>query len=348
MYEIPLDAWGSLKRTEAPKQHNEGDLTQGAARKECYIQYDIDDLRNIWWKVCCVNDVPQVNKLSIEAKKKLLIGPTGHVERCNVWSHAFAVVLFVVYQLIRPFTPMGQKDSTSNALAYLSLFLLTVTYSCSVVFHVYSANKYWSGIARVGDYTGIYLGIAGASTADLSLTTLNLEGVPWQSVSDIWISMAMVTLFFAYRRACLTPDQTRVSYLENKCSIGLARSNQSDLQHSSLRACVGLYLAFQWILFIPGAHATLGDHSWLFSGSRILSTVLLVFGMAFDNIIIYPDQWVTSNDETPRSCVCYSQKEGCGGGWVVTSHAWWHFIALLSTVISVIGTEYVLLLSDVV
>ena len=52
------------------------------------------------------------------------------------------------------------------------------------------------------------------------------------------------------------------------------------------------------------------------------------------------------NDEAPpTACVCRSSRSGCGGGWICTSHSLWHVLALLSTVVTTAGTEYVIAVS---
>ena len=67
----------------------------------------------------------------------------------------------------------------------------------------------------------------------------------------------------------------------------------------------------------------------------------LVAGMLLDNAVLYPDSWFEGN-EPPHTCVCYSRARGPGGGWIMTAHALWHIIALVSTVVTTAGTEYVL------
>jgi hypothetical protein len=69
--------------------------------------------------------------------------------------------------------------------------------------------------------------------------------------------------------------------------------------------------------------------------------------MWLDNVVMYPDVWFENDEEPPTACVCRSSKPGPGGGWICTSHALWHVIALLSTVITTVGTEYVIAVSSV-
>ena len=67
--------------------------------------------------------------------------------------------------------------------------------------------------------------------------------------------------------------------------------------------------------------------------------------MLLDNYIMYPDEWFKTN-EPPRRCVCYSRRDGIGGGWIVNSHALWHIVALVSTISTTVGLEYVIASSE--
>ena len=50
---------------------------------------------------------------------------------------------------------------------------------------------------------------------------------------------------------------------------------------------------------------------------------------------------------TRRFCACYSQRRGCGGGWVCSAHALWPVVAFASTVTATVGTEFAIASSDV-
>ncbi len=311
-------------------------------RKPRFRQYEIDDLKHIWYRVVCVNDVG----LSDEAGKRSFLGPTGHIERANVWTHLFAMAVFGLYCFLRPLTVMSERNTWSSALAALSYAAFVVTFASSATYHVYSANEYWSSRTRLLDYAGIYLGISAGTLSDLSTVTLNLTDTPWQSIADVWVGMAVLVVFFFVRRMQLTVDQTRMPYLTNKCTLGFARSTNVDLEHSSLRAAAGVAMAFSWVQMIPGAFLTLEDDcAWMFAGSRFVGTGILIGGMVLDNVVLYPDMWFENDDAPPTTCVCRSSRSGCGGGWICTSHSLWHLLALLSTVVTTAGTEYVIAVS---
>ena len=270
-----------------------------------FLQYDIENVRRIWFRVVCVNDY--VNAPSS------YIGNTGHIERMNVWTHLLAAVIYLTYTLIRPLTSIGKIETISSSLASFSYASLVATFMFSSVYHVYSANKWWSSAARVGDYFGIYLGISAGTLSDLSVVTINLKDVGWKSIADVWIASMLLLIFFCLRRFTLTAEETRLAYLPEKCSLGFARSTICDLEHSSLRAAAGMTLAFNWLMFIPGAFAMLeNDCAWVFAGSRVLATAILVCGMVLDNAVLYPDKWFNESEAPPQTCVCYSKRGGCG------------------------------------
>ena len=316
--------------------------TSKSRRGRRFAQYDVndDDIGRIWYRVVCVNDrVPTDSSY---------LGPTGHIERANVWTHMFAAVVYMIYSVLRPITPAGSVDTISSSLAAFAFASFCTTFVFSSVYHVYSANKWWSAATRLGDYFGIYLGIAAGTLSDLAVVTENLKDVRWTAVADMWIAMALLVVFFGVRRFTLTPEETRLAYLSDKCTLGFARNTNVDLEHSSLRAAAGTVMAFSWVLLIPGAFSTLEtDCAWIFSGSRFIGTGILAAGMILDNAVLYPDNWFKESEAPPRNCVCYNKSEGCGGGWIMTSHALWHIIALASTMITTFGTEYVIVNSDV-
>lgn len=323
-----------------------------------FQQYEIDNVeccstRGIWYRVLWRNRVYKYDKMgrptSLLTFKGSLLGSTGHLERMNAWSHLFAAMLYLAYLPVRLYaTPMGQETSLSSTLAAVSYASFVGTFASSVVYHVYSPNYRMSAATRILDYLGIYAGIACGALSDLSTTTLNLNGVPAQSVADIFCGGVLLVAFFVVRRVVLPIEETRRPVLRQKCSLGFGRMANVDLEHSSLRAAAGVALAFGWILMIPGAFETLElDCAWMFAGSRFVGTGVLVVGMAWDNIVAFPDAWYDS-DEPPGRFACWddSSTPGCGG-CVVSSHTLWHFLALLSTVVTSVGTEYVIAESEV-
>lgn len=306
---------------------------------EHFKQYEINDLSRIWYRVIVSNR--EANLTGKEAEESLL-GRDGHVERMCVWNHLFAFSIYAVYLFARLFTPMGMKGHLSSTLVSVACFTFSITFFTSAVYHVYSPNKFWSAVTRLGDYAGIYTGISAGLLADLSCTTLNLKNVSLKSILDTWIGTAVLVAFFVFRRTQLSIDETRRQYFGSRCSLGLGRSTNTDLEHSSFRAGAGIAMAFGWIMLVPGGFNTLEiDSAWVFAGSRFLGTAILIFGMFLDNVLMIPDRWIRKNKGRVLCCRCYSDRSGCGGGWIMSSHALWHFFALASTVTTTIGSEYV-------
>jgi len=333
LLDLPSNTPDSVAFESQCQESEENELTN--------TQYEIEDLSKIWCRVLCVNRVGS-NKFTGS-----FLGPTGHLERANAWTHLLGAALYLVHAVVRSYIYSdGKKDSLSMRLVTVDSIALVFTFSISATYHVYSANKVWSAITRLGDYFGIYLGIASGYVADLSIATLNLEFVPSQAVADLWFAAAFMVVFFCVRRSLLSVEDTRHLYFQQKCSIGLARSTNVDLEHSSLRAAGGVVLAFSWILVMPlGVKNLESDCSLVFVSSHILGTLILVAGMFVDNVAMYPDDWWTTQ-APPRRCVCYSKREGCGGGWILNSHALWHLISLVSVMSTTVGLEYVVANSE--
>lgn len=302
---------------------------------DTFPQYEITDIRNIWCRVLCVNRVAGKNFSGS------LLGPTGHLERANAWTHLAGAAIFFAWFLARPLAYNGSKASTSNSLVSFDVFCVFITLFISTVYHVYSPNRFWSAVARLGDYAGIYLSLCSGYLADLSISTVNLRGVPWQATVDVWLGGAIIVAFFVVRRVFLPIEDTRKPYFANKCTFGFARSTNVDLEHSSLRAAGGVVLAFSFILSFPGAIYNLEfNNSVIFVATHAAGVAILVMGMAIDNVFLYPDSW-KQTDEKPNRCVCYSSREGCGGGWILNSHAIWHLVSLLSIIVTSAGLEAV-------
>lgn len=303
-----------------------------------YDQYEIKDLRWIWYRVVCVNRIPG------KTFKGSLLGPTGHLERASVWVHLLAAMAYLIHSIVRYtiYGNSGEKDSLSNRLVTTSSIALVFTFVISSTYHVYSANAFYSAVTRQFDYFGIYLSIGASYAADLSISTLNMKDIPAQAYMDLWFAMALMVGFFGIRRLSLTVSETRMEYFNEKCGLGLARRTNADLEHSSLRASAGFIMALSWILCMPLAFKNIeSDSAGVLLWSHIIGTVILILGMALDNILFFPDEFVELNMGR-RRCLCYSDREGCGGGFVFNSHALWHVVSFAATVSTTIGLEYVI------
>ena len=308
-----------------------------------FAQYDIDDDKNICFRVWCVN------RVAGKEFKGSLIGPTGHLERANVWSHSIGAFIYLVYGCVRIVAADGSASILSNRLATANAFAIVVMYVISSVYHVYSSSRFWSAFARLGDYFGIYLGICSSFLVDLSISSSNMRTIPVQAVSDVVMASVLLMSFFVVRRIALPFNQTRKNFFESRCSLGLARSLHSDLEHATLRSGAGIVLALSWILTVPGAVTTLEvDCAVAFVASHIIGTFVLILGMAVDNMFVFPDNIMKLKGGSNRQqCVCYDDRAGCGHGWLISAHTFWHILAIVATVCTSIGVEYVIQSSDV-
>ena len=63
---------------------------QEVQSKEGFSQYEVKDegLGSIWYRVVCINVLPDGKK----APTNSLLGPDGHLERMNVWSHSTPIL----------------------------------------------------------------------------------------------------------------------------------------------------------------------------------------------------------------------------------------------------------------
>lgn len=69
---------------------------------------------------------------------------------------------------------------------------------------------------------------------------------------------------------------------------------------------------------------------------QVLGFVLVVFGMAIDRVLEFPDGLLLEQEDT-----CFACPSSCGG--VMNSHAVWHIIATLSAACTVASREYALM-----
>jgi hypothetical protein len=280
------------------------------------------------------------------------LGETGHIERMNVYTHAAAAALYASYFTLRsarPWSAFVDASTSSGLLSLLAGWSLVFTFVCSTVYHVYSANPVAAAVARLVDYFGIYTSLVFCSLLDASITTLNLRNVHPNTVVDCVVGSVVLMLFFVYRRRVLQTADTWKMSLGDQCSQGLVRFQHVDLEHAGLRVSAGLVLAFQWTQFLPAAYENLEHEcAWLFAAAHVVGTAILVVGMAWDNMFVYPDAYLKEGGKALPGC-CYSRgrKGHLCTGWILTSHALWHIISLASTVVTTVGTEYVIATSGV-
>lgn len=296
-------------------------------------QYEVENIKEIWWRVLCVNNT---NGRTISPHS--LIGPTGHLERASAWVHLVSAAVYLLYAIARlvVFSDAGQR----NTLVTVNAFVSCVTFFVSTLYHVYSPSRAWSSVARIGDFSMIYASIAVSFTTGLSLVNIdNLFELPAQSILDVPLACSSVFAFFLFRRYQVGFYDTRHVFFANKCTFGIARATNCDLQHASLRTCTSLTLSLCWTLLIPQSRENCNQVAAdVLLVTYVLGWLLLFVGMAIDNVFVYPDTYLEHNRRP--YCLCYSSKAGFGGGWILNAHAIWHIFAFLSTVSNAFGLEF--------
>ena len=94
------------------------------------------------------------------------------------------------------------------------------------------------------------------------------------------------------------------------------------------------------MLLLPAVFENLSANvAALYLAGRVLGTTMLILGVLFDNSLI-PDKALAGKegywDRTGVACGCASKQLGC----VMSSHAWWHVLALVATIILTASREY--------
>ena len=308
------------------------------------VESDDNAYTTEWWDACFRvllwnpprGDVTRRARIATRRRDFSLLGVTGHLERASAWVHLVGGVGFLTYAALRP--AMGlDAASISGRLSVATSILIAVTFGVSVAFHTLGTVSWLAPTMRLFDHASIDICIAVAALTDMSIVTLDLRDVPWQTVADS-IGVALVILcFFAYRRIVLPPEATQLTW--GSCALGLFRLQHADFEYSPLRSASYVCLSFGFIQLLPAAWANL---SYSASSTLVLcnaiSLGLLIAGLLIDNLLIWPD--VLLQDEAKRlgkkpALLCYSTGCGC----VMNSHGWWHVFSLVSVVVMTFGRE---------
>lgn len=307
-------------------------------------QYSIDDAGSACSRVFCYNPPKTAASLKVRLRPEHLLGPAGHVERANAWTHVAGAVLFGVFATLRPLVGLD----TASFMGTLSLAVAIcscITFGVSTFYHTFSPVGSLAPYLRVLDHGIIYISLALAAVADIAVVTNNFERTTWQAYFDPLLTALLLLAFFTYRRAVLHPDRTRSSW--GSCALGLFRSQHVDREHAAFRSAGYLALALEFILFLPVAVANLPDGAAAIliacNGTGLL---LLVLGVVLDNALVAPDAFYSEKGELRVlgiNFICNSRSDArCGCGCVMTSHAWWHVLCLASVLVQTIGREVVI------
>ena len=294
-----------------------------------------------------------------------LLGPDGHIERMNAWTHIVGVLIFAIFSFVRPATALD-SESTAGVLSAVSSAIIVVTFGVSVLYHTLGTVRSLSPFMRMLDHSAIYVSLAAATTTDLAVVTLDFKEVPWQCSWDSVIVAGFLLAFFSYRRLVLPSEYTEIAW--GSCRMGLFRFFHSDYSHSSFRSTGYLLLSLGFVQLLPVAVRNLDP----VSAAAIVSCnsvglALLIAGLILDNVLLWPDvlfearafvrggsRWM-QRKKKQTLLLCYNRSCGC----VFTAHAWcaacpapaqpllltlplpgrWHVCTLLSVLTLTVGRE---------
>ena len=331
-------------------------------------QYAVNDPREAYWRVMIDNPengdvVPtyrQWRESRVPRKSEAsLVGPRGHLERANAWTHMAACLAFCAYAILRVVLLGGEGSaSIADKLPAVSIIANAVMFAVSVVFHVYSTVVGCAIVVRMLDHTAIYITVGINTVADLAVVTSNFDATAAQVVADPIIAVVCITSYFVVHRALVPREETADFMFGNLAHLGLFRYFHSDLEHAGLRTAGVTALTTTWILMVPAALSNLPSSAaaiWIASVAS--ATVLLGVGLFIDNtygterafedtskprkpLLTQPDlqygHSVPRRQRCLQTCACSSKRLGC----VMTSHAWWHVISFASTCLLVAAREF--------
>lgn len=267
-----------------------------------------------------------------------VLGPEGHIERANAWTHLVACILFLGYAVARGW--LVEQDSVTSQLSAVSIYVSALTFATSVIYHTFGTVPGLSGYMRDADILSIYLSMGVSSAADVALVTNDLDGVSAQSLADPLLAVATLGVFFTVRRSLLTSEETLTVQFEDYCRLGLYRFLHSDLEHAGLRTGGMIAIVLQWVLLLPAALDNLSSEvAALYFAAHLFGAVTLVAGVIFDNALL-PDKALAGTEEywerAGIACGCASKRLGCA----MSAHAWWHVVALFAAIILTASREF--------
>lgn len=312
-------------------------------------EYDQYSVRNAWeacWRVFFYNPpygtALQKERTLRRRDKESLLGKYGHIERMNAWTHVIGAAIFAIYSAIRPATALD-STSTAGRLSALSSGIIVLVFAVSTTYHTYGSVRWLSPALRMLDHASIYVSLGVATMADTALVTLDFHRVPWQTTIDGILVATVLISFFSYRRMVLDPSFTEIAW--GDCRLGLFRFQHADYAHAPLRSAGYVVLSFSFMLIVPTAYQNLSSSAfWTLLACNGVSLFLLVFGLLLDNVFLLPDvvyeDWAKRPGKTKRSSPVWCHNKSCG--CVMSSHAWWHTLSLISVIVQTCGREYAL------
>lgn len=259
-----------------------------------------------------------------------VVGQFGHSERFSAWSHLIGAVGFLLFALIRPWTPLD-SESTSGRLASYSAIVTALVFFTSTAYHTLGTARWLSAAARLFDHAAIDVAVGVANLCDLSIATRDFNAAHWTTVADpIAVAMAIL-LFFLYRRSLLSPAETESGW--GSCKLGLFRMQHSDREHGALRSATYVCTGFMFILIAPMIAALPSGHTLVYCNA--ISVVLLMLGLYIDSVLMLPDKWYQQGSQ---NLCCSSKNYGC----IINSHGLWHVLCLIACLLQTVGREVVI------
>lgn len=322
----------ALRPKAAPQPVRPRDAITFGTPPLCPNHYVVENHREAYRRVLWSNPTPN------QDRSRDVLGPTGHLERANAWTHITACGLFCGYALARVW--LIDQHSLASQLSGISINVSAIVFAVSAMYHVFSAVPGLAAYMRYADIVSIYMAMAVSCVADAALATNDFANVGAQTAIDPLLATTVLGAFFTVRRFLLPPDETRTDYFEDACQLGLYRFQHSDLEHAGLRTGGIVAIIVQWVLLLPAVFDNLSASvAALYLSGRVLGTAMLILGVLFDNAQI-PDRALAGKEgywnRTGAACGCASKRLGC----VMGAHAWWHVLALVATVILTASREY--------
>ena len=299
-----------------------------------------------WWDACwrvLVSNPPRGDEATrrriAERRRASLLGPTGHVERMNAWTHIVGGVAFASFAIVRSNSAID-ASSAAGILSTYTAAVIACTFAVSTGFHTLGTVRHLAPVMRMFDHGAIDLALAVACTTDTAIVTLNFADVPWQTVADASGVAAVILCFFFYRRLLLPPEDTEIAW--GSCRLGLFRLQHADFEYSALRSASYVVISFGFIMLVPVAWRNLtATASNALVACNAASLLLLILGLLFDNVLIWPDtayQRAMKGGQTKPPFACHNKDCGC----VMTSHAFWHVFSLVAVTVQTVGREVAL------
>ena len=277
-------------------------------------------------------------------KISTLLGPTGHYERLSFWTHIGGAAIFIAYAIARHVLSRDE-GTVQGDLTTAAGWTIAAVFLTSSVYHATAPDAHFSMVTRVLDYVAIYIGITVSTTADIAVATRGFSNVPFETIVDLPIAAALLIGFFVWRRWMLPVDETWSDHQHrghrklDGCSlcIGLFSRGHCDGPHIHARQATSLLIFANFFMSVPTAFALLGNGvASVVLALQIIGFVLVVFGMAVDRVLEFPDGLLLEEEDT-----CFACPSSCGG--VMNSHAVWHIIAVLSAACTVFSREFALI-----